>query len=100
MQETTCANCGLRYGSHNQDTQRCPNRVDGARWFPNTIAEAIVKARSTTPVYEALQEPSNWNNRNTVMCTTCYAIVPVDFGQAHSEFHESAKKWFAEQVKR
>lgn len=45
MSETdVCANCHRPYSEHRQDT-RCPlkYRVDGAKWFPQKLADALTK---------------------------------------------------------
>ena len=47
MEQETCANCGKIYG-HHTDTGYC-FEGQSDRWFPGSVADAIVKARQTPP---------------------------------------------------
>lgn len=95
MLEEFCANCGLRKATHNQDTLRCASRADGARWVPQTEVHEKLHAAFT----EAKAEIVCWTNANTIMCSVCFCLVPDGYVESHKAFHESAKKWFAAQLK-
>ena len=48
MEEERCANCGRIYSEHEVGTTFCYPGQPG-RWFPESIAEAIIKFRSKLP---------------------------------------------------